>query len=267
LRAMKWDKSEKDFLKALDLGADPGKIYIHLSRVKFFNEDFFGLKEIYLKMLDLAKKQGNKKAVKVLEKNIHGAERLQRWKNEEEKLRQEEEKLHLPRVQIQTNKGNLEILLFQREAPNTVAHFLDLVSKKFYDGTRFHFGVLNFLIQGGDPYTKDQIPYNDGKGHCGFAIPKELGPPFRRNFRGTIGMVPWKKYGGSCQFYLNYVPNFQLDGKYIVFGRITKGFEVLKKLRKGDIIQTIVTLHQGGKDTAEKENPHKKTKIKRIPIS
>jgi cyclophilin family peptidyl-prolyl cis-trans isomerase len=133
----------------------------------------------------------------------------------------------LPRVLIKTNKGDIEVELFENEAPNTVANFITLVEKGFYNGLTFHRVLPNFMAQGGDPK-------GDGTGGPGYMIPDECTQPNHRlHFRGSLSMAKGSQPNtGGSQFFLTFVPTSHLDGKHTVFGRIIKGFDVLAKLQR-----------------------------------
>lgn len=139
----------------------------------------------------------------------------------------------LPRVKISTTKGDIVVELFENEAPNTVANFISLVEKKFYDGIAFHRVLRDFMAQGGDPLTKDADPRNDGTGGPGYTIKCECtSPKARMHFRGSLSMAHAGPDTGGSQFFLTFVPTTGLDGKHTVFGRVIEGFDVLDKLQR-----------------------------------
>jgi cyclophilin family peptidyl-prolyl cis-trans isomerase len=148
------------------------------------------------------------------------------WKKEQEIRAAEAKADDLPRVLLKTSKGDIELELFENEAPNTVANFIALVQKKFYNGAPFHRVLPRFMAQGGDPT-------GTGTGGPGYEIDCECRKPdYRLHFRGSLSMantgVP--NTGGS-QFFLTFVPTRLLDGKHTVFGRITKGLDALAKIQ------------------------------------
>jgi cyclophilin family peptidyl-prolyl cis-trans isomerase len=150
---------------------------------------------------------------------------------EEQKLRQAEAKADdLPRVLLKTTKGDIELELFENQAPNTVANFISLVEKGFYNGVTFHRVIPGFMAQGGSPNA-------DGSGGPGYRIPCECHPPdkFRLHFRGSLSMAHTgvRDTGGS-QFFLTFLPTSHLDGVHTVFGRVIKGIDVLPKLQRRD---------------------------------
>ena len=147
----------------------------------------------------------------------------------EQKIRAEEEKAdNLPRVRITTEHGEIEVELFENEAPNTVANFISLVEKPFYDGLTFHRVLPMFMAQGG-------CPEGTGGGGPGYNIPCECySENHRLHFRGSLSMAHAGRDTGGSQFFITFVPTRQLDGKHTVFGRVIEGFDVLSRIRKRD---------------------------------
>jgi len=140
------------------------------------------------------------------------------------KRKAEAEADDLPRVKLATSAGDIEVELFEDDAPNTVANFLTLVEKGFYDGTPFHRVIGGFMAQGGDPT-------GTGGGGPGHAIACECERPGARlHFRGTLSMAHAGKDTGGSQFFLTFRPTDHLDGKHTVFGRVIAGDEVLPRL-------------------------------------
>jgi cyclophilin family peptidyl-prolyl cis-trans isomerase len=130
----------------------------------------------------------------------------------------------LPRVKISTSAGDIVVELFENEAPNTVANFISLVAKGFYDGTPFHRVIGGFMAQGGDPT-------GTGSGGPGYAIECECGgPASRKHFLGTLSMAHAGPNTGGSQFFLTFRPTEHLDGKHTVFGRVIEGLDVLPKI-------------------------------------
>ena len=134
----------------------------------------------------------------------------------------------LPRVLLKTNKGDIVIELFENQAPNSVANFISLVKKGFYNGLSFHRVLPGFMAQGGDPK-------GDGTGGPGYSIACECGrPDHRLHFRGTLSMAHRGRDTGGSQFFLTFVPTPHLDGKHTAFGRVIDGMDVLTKLQRRD---------------------------------
>ena len=142
--------------------------------------------------------------------------------------KKEAEKDNLPRVELVTNKGKIVIELFEDQAPNTVANFISLIEKGFYDGIIFHRVLPHFMAQGGDPT-------GTGSGGPGYSIECECyRPDHRLNFRGTISMAHAGRNTGGSQFFLNTEDNAHLDGKHTAFGRIIEGMDVVDSLQLRD---------------------------------
>ena len=136
----------------------------------------------------------------------------------------------LPRVEITTSKGKIVLELFENEAPNTVANFISLVERGFYNGTVFHRVLPNFMAQGGDPT-------GTGRGGPGYVFDCECGnrfPQARKHFRGSISMANAGPNTNGSQFFLTFVPTSMLDGRHTVFGRIVEGIEVLSEIERFD---------------------------------
>jgi cyclophilin family peptidyl-prolyl cis-trans isomerase len=136
----------------------------------------------------------------------------------------------LPRVELVTSKGKIVLELFENEAPNTVANFITLVEKGFYNGTVFHRVLPRFMAQGGDPT-------GGGRGGPGYTFNDECGnkfPQFRRHFRGSISMAHAGPNTNGSQFFLTFVPTWFLDGQHTVFGRVVEGIEVLADIQRVD---------------------------------
>ncbi len=148
------------------------------------------------------------------------------WEEEKKLRKAEAEANDLPRVKMTTSKGPVVIELFENEAPNTVANFISLVEKKYYDGLTFHRVLPNFMAQGG-------CPDGTGGGGPGYHIPCECHEKVhRKHFRGSLSMAHAGRDTGGSQFFLNFVPTQHLDGKHTVFGQVIEGFDVLSKLQR-----------------------------------
>ena len=148
----------------------------------------------------------------------------------EKAIRQAEAKADdLPRVLLKTSKGDIELELFENEAPNTVANFISLVQSGFYKDVTFHRVLPGFMAQGGDPK-------GNGSGGPGYTIADECHQPNHRlHFRGSLSMAKTEPPdSGGSQFFLTFVPTPHLDGKHTVFGRVIGGMDVLAKLQRRD---------------------------------
>ncbi len=150
------------------------------------------------------------------------------WK-EELALRQKEAAANdLPRVLLKTTKGDVLVELFEDQAPNTVANFISLVEKGFYDNNDFHTVVSGFMAQTGSPEA-------DGTGTPGYTITDECTKPgARRHYRGSLSMAHLGPNTAGSQFFICLVPTSHLDGKYTVFGRVIHGIDVISALERID---------------------------------
>ena len=123
------------------------------------------------------------------------------------------------------NRGTILLELYPELAPKTVASFIELAQAGFYDGTTFHRAMPGFMIQGGDPNSRDDDPRNDGEGGPGFTLPDE----FSRapHIRGTVSMANTGTANSSgSQFFIVQGDARHLDGRHTVFGRVAAGIEV-----------------------------------------
>lgn len=140
---------------------------------------------------------------------------------------------------IETSKGVFEFEFFSAEAPNTVANFINLARDGFYDGIKFHRVEPGFVVQGGDPNSKDADPNNDGQGGPGYTIKAEFSE--LRHVTGTVAMARQANDPDSAgsQFYVTLSPQPSLDGQYAVFGQLTSGIDVIEKIEPGDTIVKV----------------------------
>jgi peptidyl-prolyl cis-trans isomerase B (cyclophilin B) len=134
------------------------------------------------------------------------------------------------KASIVTDKGVIEIELSERAAPTSVANFVNLAERGFYDGLSFHRVERNFVIQGGDPR-------GDGTGGPGYQFTGEM--LLKHTRPGTLSMANSGLGTDGSQFFLTLVPTPHLDGKHSVFGRISSGLETVYKINRGDLIRSI----------------------------
>lgn len=122
--------------------------------------------------------------------------------------------------------GTIEIELMPELAPGTVAQIVEWAEEGFFDGMTFHRVIKDFMIQGGDPNTRDKIPTNDGQGGPGFALDDEFSDaPF---VRGVVAMGnTGRKNSAGSQFFIMHADVPSLDGHYTVIGRVRSGIEVV----------------------------------------
>src|SRR3989344_2578120 len=131
---------------------------------------------------------------------------------------------------LKTNKGDITIEFFGDLAPKTVANFTKLAAEGLYNGTKFHRVIKDFMIQGGDPFTKDDSKADMwGMGGPGYKFADEIHAQ-NRNAVGTIAMANAGPNTNGSQFFINVADNNFLDGKHTVFGKVTAGMEVVQAI-------------------------------------
>lgn len=132
---------------------------------------------------------------------------------------------------LHTSEGDITIELNNNgDTPNTVANFVKLAGEKFYDGTKFHRVIKGFMIQGGDPLTKDDTKMAMwGTGDPGYKFADEL-TANNHNDIGTISMANSGPNTNGSQFFINVANNSFLDGKHVVFGHVVAGMDVVTKI-------------------------------------
>ena len=127
--------------------------------------------------------------------------------------------------------GEIVIEFFPEDAPKTVANFVTLAKKGFYDGLIFHRVEPNFVVQGGDPK-------GNGMGGPGYTIKAEFNK--QKHVRGVLAMARSQSPDSAgSQFYITLAPAHFLDGQYTVFGKVTSGMDVVDKIRKGDKMKSV----------------------------
>jgi peptidyl-prolyl cis-trans isomerase B (cyclophilin B) len=127
--------------------------------------------------------------------------------------------------------GEVTIEFFPAEAPKTVANFVTLAKKGFYNGLKFHRVVTGFVVQGGDPQ-------GDGTGGPGYTIKAEFNQ--KKHLRGTVAMARSQDPDSAgSQFYVTYGPQPHLDGNYTVFGQVVSGMEHVDQIRQGDRMTSV----------------------------
>jgi len=139
------------------------------------------------------------------------------------------------RILIKTSRGDIHITMLASKAPVTCANFLNLASRGYYDGIRFHRVIENFMIQGGDPT-------GTGAGGPGYAFEDEFHPALKHDRAGLLSMANRGPRTNGSQFFITHVPTQWLDGKHAIFGAVTEGQAVVDSVAQGDTIQTIEIL-------------------------
>lgn len=139
------------------------------------------------------------------------------------------------RIKIKTDRGDIELTLFPSKTPVTVANFLNLASKKYYDGIKFHRVIDNFMIQGGDPT-------GTGMGGPGYKFEDEFVSTLKFDKPGLLAMANAGPRTNGSQFFITHVPTTWLNQKHTIFGEVTKGQDVVDSIKQGDKIQNIEIL-------------------------
>ena len=139
---------------------------------------------------------------------------------------QDRAKQKLPQVLLSTSKGDVLLELYEDQAPNTVANFISLVEKGFYDGLKFHRVIDGFMAQGG-------CPLGTGTGGPNYRIKCECyRADHRKHDRGVISMAHAGRDTGGSQFFITLVKTPHLDGRHTVFGHVIKGMDAVDKLNR-----------------------------------
>ena len=131
---------------------------------------------------------------------------------------------------IETKKGNIELELFDKDAPNTVANFEKLIKEGFYDGLTFHRVLDDFVIQGG-------CPKGNGTGGPGYTIKCEIND--NKHGTGSLSMAHAGKNTGGSQFFITHSPQPHLDGVHTVFGKVISGMDVVNSIKQGDVMEKV----------------------------
>ena len=139
-----------------------------------------------------------------------------------------------PLIILKTNKGEIELELFADKAPNTVANFVKLAGEKFYDGTRFHRVIKDFMIQGGDPLSKDaSARARWGTGGPGYQFADEINDV--KLVRGILAMANAGPNTNGSQFFIVTAESTPwLDGKHTVFGKVVNGMEAVAAIESSE---------------------------------
>src|ERR1041385_2355887 len=124
-----------------------------------------------------------------------------------------------------TSLGKFTVQLFDQEAPNTVANFVKLAEKQFYNGVIFHRLIDGFMIQGGDPT-------DTGRGGPGYQFADEFHPQLKHTSEGILSMANAGPNTNGSQFFITLGPTPHLDGRHSVFGKVSEGMDVVRKIGK-----------------------------------
>ncbi|MFW5947656.1 MAG: peptidylprolyl isomerase [Gemmatimonadota bacterium] len=156
-----------------------------------------------------------------------------------------EDRMPNPSATFETTVGTFTVELFRDQAPRTVANFVDLARKGFYDGLIFHRVIPDFMIQGGDPE-------GTGMGGPGYTIDDEFHPELRHDGPGVLSMANAGPDTGGSQFFITLAATPWLDDRHAVFGHVTDGLQVVKKI--------------GAVETDANDRPLREVRMDRVTI-
>jgi peptidyl-prolyl cis-trans isomerase B (cyclophilin B) len=131
-----------------------------------------------------------------------------------------------------TSQGEIVCDLFAKEAPNTVNNFVFLAREGFYDDTKFHRVIANFMIQGGDPTAT-------GRGGPGYKFEDELKANPHKHQVGSLSMANAGPNTNGSQFFITHIATDWLDGKHTVFGQVRSGQNVVNAVKQGDELKSV----------------------------
>ena len=140
------------------------------------------------------------------------------------------------KVSMETNKGLIEIELYASAAPKTVNNFVFLAQEGFYNGVSFHRVIADFVIQGGDPT-------GTGTGGPGYRFEDEFDGNPHQHERGSLSMANAGPGTNGSQFFICHSPQPHLDGRHTVFGKVTKGLDVVDAIEPGDEMVKVTVSH------------------------
>ena len=171
---------------------------------------------------------------------------------------------NIKRVVIETDKGEIKLELYPKVAPKTVENFIKLTEEGFYNGTTFHRIVSDFVIQGGDPLSKDDDPLNDETGGPGYTFEDEINPislnltiketkeleqigyKYRTDLESIphdVGVISMANSGpntnGSQFFIITTRSQPELNGRHTVFGRVYEGMGIVRSIEQGDVMKKV----------------------------
>ena len=133
---------------------------------------------------------------------------------------------------METDKGTIEIELYQDQTPKTVANFVNLAKRGYYNGIVFHRVIPDFMIQGGDPT-------GTGRGGPGYQFEDEFKSELKHSSPGILSMANAGPGTNGSQFFITHTATPWLDGKHTVFGKVIKGQDVVDNIAQGDKIKTL----------------------------
>jgi len=150
-----------------------------------------------------------------------------------------------PVIVVETSKGTFAFETYPAEAPKTVSHIVELVKQGFYDGQRVHRAIAGFVVQWGDPRSRDEAKQPEwGRGPAassGMPIGAAELSKKRTHVKGAVAMAhPGDPALADSQLFVTLAMRDDLNGKYVVFGHIIEGADVPEQLQRGDVIQRMI---------------------------
>jgi peptidyl-prolyl cis-trans isomerase B (cyclophilin B) len=133
---------------------------------------------------------------------------------------------------FETSRGPIVVDLFPKDAPNTVSNFVFLARDGFYNGTKFHRVIPDFMIQGGDPE-------GTGRGGPGYKFADEVKNNPRKHQRGSLSMANAGPNTNGSQFFITHIATDWLNGKHTVFGQVRSGQDVVDAVKQGDTLNRV----------------------------
>jgi peptidyl-prolyl cis-trans isomerase B (cyclophilin B) len=135
-------------------------------------------------------------------------------------------------VTFDTSRGQIVCELFTKAAPKTVNNFVFLARDKFYDGTKFHRVIPDFMVQGGDPE-------GSGRGGPGYRFEDEVGRDKPKHQVGSLSMANAGPNTNGSQFFITHIATDWLDGKHTVFGQVKSGQDIVDSIKQGDTLKSV----------------------------
>lgn len=133
---------------------------------------------------------------------------------------------------FKTSRGTIVVTLFPDEAPVTVANFVNLAGRGFYDGVTFHRVIADFMIQGGDPT-------GTGRGGPGYRFEDEFGSGRKFDKKGLLAMANAGPGTNGSQFFITHVPTPHLNNRHTIFGEVKVGQDVVDEIAQGDAMESV----------------------------
>jgi peptidyl-prolyl cis-trans isomerase B (cyclophilin B) len=133
---------------------------------------------------------------------------------------------------LDTSRGRIVCELYPKDAPKTVNNFVFLAREKFYNGTKFHRVIADFMIQGGDPT-------GTGRGGPGYKFEDEVKDNPRKHQVGSLSMANAGPNTNGSQFFITHIATDWLNGKHTVFGQVTTGQDVVNAIQQGDTLESV----------------------------